>query len=361
MAPDRRFTTSHAPWVYAGGNSEARTVSVPPACMNGDSTEGADMADHESSLDLLGRLKLGREEYCQRLLTMLIVGGPYPRWNSRQRPSPLGLGFLRTLDEMSFGTPGAGEPTAFVDELDLPCRHESEKGGAPDYALLWERRLWLIELKTEVSSHRPVQIPTYFDLGTHHYPQSQVDVTYLTPPMPMKSVDLQPGQRFAHLTWPQVAEVVAKTWSGAGGWEQELVDGLLQALSSIGSNWSDWRQQRLAAHQSPSSGGERLPAMELRADAVTGDPVTAGLELARATARDGKQRAIELIPGSLEELQGLRLELRDAICAGADDAPTRHIRPWLWNASSSGGQALTQAGETTGYELRLSRYQSRVC
>src|SRR4051812_34898540 len=29
---------------------------------------------------LLRRLRLGREEYCQRLLTMLILDGAYPRW-----------------------------------------------------------------------------------------------------------------------------------------------------------------------------------------------------------------------------------------------------------------------------------------
>ena len=31
--------------------------------------------------ELMRRLRIGREEYVQRLLTMLIVGGPYPKWN----------------------------------------------------------------------------------------------------------------------------------------------------------------------------------------------------------------------------------------------------------------------------------------
>ena len=34
----------------------------------------------EDPVRLLGRLRLGREEYCQRLLTMLILAGPYPSW-----------------------------------------------------------------------------------------------------------------------------------------------------------------------------------------------------------------------------------------------------------------------------------------
>jgi len=43
---------------------------------------------------LLRRLRLGREEYCQRLLTELILGGTYPRWNTRNRPSEEGRLFL---------------------------------------------------------------------------------------------------------------------------------------------------------------------------------------------------------------------------------------------------------------------------
>ena len=50
------------------------------------------MSDIEDPYGLLRRLRLGREEYCQRLLTMLILGGPYPRWNTRSAPSARGLG-----------------------------------------------------------------------------------------------------------------------------------------------------------------------------------------------------------------------------------------------------------------------------
>lgn len=41
---------------------------------------------------LLRRLKLGREEFCQRLLTMLILETDYPRWNTRSTPSARGSG-----------------------------------------------------------------------------------------------------------------------------------------------------------------------------------------------------------------------------------------------------------------------------
>ncbi|HET6917459.1 MAG TPA: hypothetical protein VFH56_15325, partial [Acidimicrobiales bacterium] len=122
------------------------------------------MVELESPRELLGRLKLGREEYCQRLLTMLILNAPYPRWNSRSSPSVDGLAFLRNLYEMWFGE-WPGDEAVFVDEFELPSRFEDEPGGAPDYAVLWEDRLWLIELKTERASHRRGQISGYFELA----------------------------------------------------------------------------------------------------------------------------------------------------------------------------------------------------
>ena len=75
------------------------------------------------------------------------------------------------------------ETAEFVDELDLPRRHEDEPGCAPDYGVLMDARLWIIELKTERGSDRHGQVETYFELGRHHYPQLRIDLTYLTPGM----------------------------------------------------------------------------------------------------------------------------------------------------------------------------------
>lgn len=44
------------------------------------------------------RLKLGREEYLQRLITTMIVGAEPPPWNSPRPPCEQGLRFLRLLD-----------------------------------------------------------------------------------------------------------------------------------------------------------------------------------------------------------------------------------------------------------------------
>ena len=114
---------------------------------------------------------------------MLIVGGPYPKWNTRSRPSPAGERFLAALQELSFGTAEWADGPAFVDEFELAKRHDGEAGGAPDWAVLWPERVWLVELKTERSSHRPGQIPGYFELARHHHPACAVDITYLTPPL----------------------------------------------------------------------------------------------------------------------------------------------------------------------------------
>jgi hypothetical protein len=85
----------------------------------------------EDPHQLLGRLKLGREENCQRLLTMLILGDAYPRWNTPRAASPDGLRFLGLLEELSLGEAGAWTDPVFVDELDLPKRTDCEQGGAP--------------------------------------------------------------------------------------------------------------------------------------------------------------------------------------------------------------------------------------
>src|SRR5262245_26546753 len=137
----------------------------------------------EDPITLLARLKLGREEYVQRLLTQLILDADYPRWNAESTPSADGRRFLAMLEELSFGSAGSWDDPVFIDELDLPKRSDDEKGSAPDQALRDGKRLWLIELKTEAGSHRADQLPAYFELGGHHYPSHQLDLTYLTGPL----------------------------------------------------------------------------------------------------------------------------------------------------------------------------------
>ena len=103
-------------------------------------------------------------------------------------------------------------------------------------------------------------------------------------------------------------------------------------------SWRCW------ARHSPPSG---QPWTEWRAR-VLDDVVELALRMARQTARDGEQRAFEYHAGSLEELQDLRVEVRDRLqrTSGPDAAG---VTPWLWNAHTTDGAPLTRAGLELGY------------
>jgi hypothetical protein len=83
------------------------------------------------------------------------------------------------------------------------------------------------------------------------------------------------------------------------------------------------------------------------------DLTAASARLARLTARDGKQRALDHVAGSLGELQELRLAVRDEF--RRPGSPLRSVTPWLWDAATSGDKPLTEGGRAHGYELRFSR------
>ena len=57
----------------------------------------------ESPTALWRRLKLGREEYLQRLVTTLILDGDAPPWNTPRSPGEAGRRFLGLLDEAAHG------------------------------------------------------------------------------------------------------------------------------------------------------------------------------------------------------------------------------------------------------------------
>jgi hypothetical protein len=319
---------------------------------------------YEDPHALLGRLRLGREEFCQRLLTSLILGSPYPRWNSRSAPSVRGVEFLRRLDALSFGEARWMEGGVVVDEFDLPRRSEDDRGGAPDQAVLWPDRLWFIELKTEAASHRRDQLPSYYDLAAHHYPGVPVDITYLTPPMTTPGPAVQPPNRYAHVTWTQVAHLVASEWAAPAAIDEGTVrDALLDTIASLEMTPQAWREQMAPgpAHQSMP---DPAPAIAVQQIALASQPsrdlLTAALRTARQTAADGGQRALDIEIGSLEALQTLRLEIRRLLAREPSGSILRQVSPWLWSASTSGGGAITSAGRTTGYELRLSRYKKPV-
>lgn len=317
--------------------------------------------EHPDSL--LTRLLLGREEYCQRLLTMLIVGGPYPKWDTRNVPSEAGYRFLASLEELSFGEALCRAPYEFVDELDLGKRPEDLTGSAPDWAVFTSDRLWIIELKTERGSHRDAQVPTYVATGRHYHPDLQVDLTYLTGAMPPYSPDLPDGTRYAHLIWDEVLPLTREVWGDGTPEQQAAVERLHEVVDGFTTRWNDWRTSRIGVTAAPAGVAQTQetvagPIATATADALELDPVQQALELARHTAVDHKQRAVDYTAGSLEGLRGVGRDVSDALARDEDPAMA-HVVPWLWNVRTSTGTAMTSAGAEVGYELRLSWYTNR--
>jgi hypothetical protein len=299
----------------------------------------------ETPASLFGRLKLGREELCQRLLTTLILDGPYPRWNTRSRASVPGTAFLRDIFALSFGTEWPGDHFWFVDEFELAARTEEEKGAYPDYALLWEDRVWIVELKTERGSHRPAQIPYYFELARHHHPGVPIDFTYLTGPGSKSGAATNPWERFAHLGWSDVVALLGRHWPDPTPADRSaIVDGLVVTIEGMDEPASHWRARAARLYEVPVPSPARA------------DPLATAMTLAAATAEDGEQRALDVRFGSLDALHQMRMEVRDALAGTPASDLRRHVLPWVWRWQS-GGRPLTEAGGAVGYELRLSRYQ----
>jgi hypothetical protein len=274
------------------------------------------------------KMKLGREEYCQRMLTSLIVGGPYPKWGSENSPSERGEAFLQELHQMAYGTP-LEAPVSFIDEFDLPSDDGQQSGGCPDYAVFTPKHLWIIELKTESGSHRPDQLPIYARLAAHHYPDLTIEITYITGGIKRESEVAGSGVPFRHFFWQEIVGSVQNRWMDS----PEKAEGILATAIS-----------REVANL-------HVPAKQFRDQAQV---IREALRNAKLVQESGKQAGVEATPGGLEELHELRIRIRDAF---SRNAGYENVEPWVWNVSSSGGTALTEAGRDVGYEIRLSRHK----
>lgn len=273
--------------------------------------------------------------------------------------------FLRGLDELSFGA-AADDPHVFVDELLLPARSEDDRGGSPDQAVLWPQRVWLIELKTEPGSHRADQLPMYYELAHHHFPGTRVDVTYLTPAMPIPAPATVEPDRYAHVSWDQVAPLVERGWGrSADELESRVAAVLLRAIEQMSVPAPGWRDRLVdptvpVPPGTPSAhptGGPPAPPGDARDSVALA--LVHGWDTALQVAEDGRQRVAACPSGSLDDLLALRQQLRDRIRAEGV-AAVRHVRPWLWNQATSGGEALSDEGRVRGFEVRLSRYAQPV-
>jgi hypothetical protein len=278
--------------------------------------------------DALLKMKLGREEYLQRMLTSLVLGHSYPRWNTRNIPSVSGDSFLRELYKQVYDCELVGA-LEFVDELELLSGNDKDPNGAPDYAVFTQSEIWIIELKTESGSHRRDQLPLYVRLAHHAYPELKISITYLTGPMArMASLDSE-DVPFQHFQWAEIAELISNRWGRSPfKAEQLLAAAILREIQGLDSPASAFRKEA----------------------AVVREAIGAAVHVQLT----GEQVGIESAPGGLQELHDLRLRIRDAL---ARNEKSKNVRPWIWSASTSGGSALTHLGSEVGYEIRLSRFQ----
>ena len=214
--------------------------------------------------------------------------------------------------------------------------------------------MWLIELKTEKTSHRPDQIPGYFALAHHHYPDAKIDLLYVTSLMDAPFVAPDPWGSYAHTTWPDLAPLIRWNWPAASHPScQELVDGLLDAIGNLDLKPREWRERFVGPLPGPPE--EVTPTIQAPALAAVG-PVDKAMELAALTADDGQQRAVEFRPANLEDLLQLRVAVRSRLAGSPADSPLRHVEPWIWRPEAA-GQPMTDSGQEFGRELRLSRHK----
>jgi hypothetical protein len=80
-------------------------------------------------------------------------------------------------------------------------------------------------------------------------------------------------------------------------------------------------------------------------------------EVVARVAADHRQRAVPLAFVSKDEADAYRDRLRSALTErAASNAAIGHVRPWVWTPAST-GRALTETGNRTGVEVRLSYYR----
>jgi hypothetical protein len=261
------------------------------------------------------------------MLTSLILGGSYPKWNTESVPSKSGANFLSCLHRIAFGKYLIKHLT-FIDELDLPAISVNEKGGAPDYAVKWDNHLWIIELKTESSSHRKDQLPLYLQLAHHHYSDCNIEILYLTPQMSRIDNNGPDQHQFKHLFWPDVLPIISEIWSKSLYQEERLLEATIQKeISKL-----------------------EIPAKVFR---DTASIIREAFHQSAMVQKEGIQQAVEVKTSGLNEIHELRVRIRDALNR-LNDKNT--VKPWIWSEKTSGGRALTDYGREVGFELRLSRY-----
>ena len=135
-----------------------------------------------------------------------------------------------------------------------------------------------------------------------------------------------------HVLWTDVHELIQSIWlTSPEPDEVRAAEYLLRLLDGLHEQWT--------------------PTVSAPAEPDQTTELTSLLAIAELVAGDGQQRAADIDWTDPQDMEETRVALRDALIT--DESP---VRPWIWNAQSSGGKPLTEGGAVHGLELRLSRY-----
>jgi hypothetical protein len=141
-------------------------------------------------------------------------------------------------------------------------------------------------------------------------------------------------------------------------WAADIIIKLFTRLDS------DLRLQAVFVRESAAGrGGKMMKATALAIMPHTDlpDRETQGLKAAGLVAADHQQRAVPLKFISVKDAESYRDQLLPLLAqlAKVVDTGIGHVRPWVWTLAS-GGHALTDAGNDTGVEVRLSYHQKAI-
>lgn len=303
------------------------------------------------------RLRLwrhGRDAYVHRILTVLFLGRSPDPWNNPSRLSHSGARLLKSLDEVLFGEEW-GTPEQFYWEYKLPKRPEDTQNGWPDFAALWTERVLLFELRTESGRHRDATVDWYLKLAAHNHNGRAVDIVYLTPdPINGRAQDLPDLARVRNCSFSELAKVIEVAWGKASGSEAVNAMVFAQFLKEVGTA-QDSPAPPLPVGARATKSKRKIPGEDPPALSFPKPVWNRILDTLVETLEDGYGRALDLPVNSTEEAKEIRRKVRADLEVGEwlGDAG-RKLELWIWN-QDSGGDALSDCGETNGVEIRVSK------
>lgn len=297
--------------------------------------------------------KQGRDAFVHRILTLLFIGRSPDPWNLPCRLSLNGARFLRLIDEVLFGEEWE-TPEEFYWEYKLPKRPDDKETGWPDFAALWTDRVLMIELRTEVGTHRDAQVEWYLQLAAHNYQGRAVDLIYVTPePTSGRRMNLPDLGRVRNCSWIEMAKIIEVAWGKLPGEEAANAMVFAHYLQGIGRvNEAPASVVPLGTKTRKKQLGEMLGPVEEPLDEDTWEQI---VETIYTVADDGEERALELPLLAQESAKELRRRIRADVDTSDDLRDVAaNLELWIWH-ESQGGEALSEAGLESGCEIRLSK------